>query len=106
MYLRVPTWRPKGVIVCSCEIWIALEMLEMSEPWDTSQEKLLTESGTSPKKRIDLQSANLKGFGDVKNVLTLDIEMQILEFVQLVMGLALVQDFLSMLAFENLYFVS
>jgi hypothetical protein len=34
----------------SCEVEVA-KMLEMPELWDTHQEKLLTESGTSTKER-------------------------------------------------------
>ena len=44
-----------------------------------------------------LQSTKLKGAGDLKTALTSDIEMQSLEFAQLVFGLALVQYFLTML---------
>ncbi|KAL6044039.1 hypothetical protein STEG23_014727 [Scotinomys teguina] len=43
------------------------------------------------------QSTKLKGFGDLKIVLTSDMEMQSLEFAQLVLSIGLVQDFLTML---------
>ena len=39
-----------------------------------------TSSGTSPKERSMLQSMKLKGVGNLKNVLTLYVEMQSLEF--------------------------
>lgn len=44
-----------------------------------------------------LQSTELKGDGELKNTLTLHMEMQSLEFCQLVLSLALVQDFFTML---------
>ena len=44
-----------------------------------------------------LQSIKLKGVGDLKNVLTSDMEIQSLEFAQLVFILALVQYPLTML---------
>lgn len=72
-------------------------MLEMPEPWDTFWGKLLPENGTSPRERSVLQSTELKGVGDLKSVLTSDMEMQSLEFSQLGFGLALVQYFLTML---------
>ena len=73
-------------------------MLEMPESWDTCQGELLTGSGTSPRERSVLQSTKeVKGVGDLKSALTSDMEMQSLEFAQLVFGLALVQYFLSML---------
>ena len=49
-----------------------------------------------------LQSTKLKGVGDLKSTLTSDMEMQSLEFAQLVFGLALVQYFLTM-TFCNVY---
>ena len=39
----------------------------------------------------------MKGVGDLKSTLTSDMEMQSLEFAQLVFGLALVQYFLTMM---------
>ena len=42
------------------------------------------------------QSTRMKGVGDLKSTLTLDMEMRSLEFAQLVFGLALVQYFLTM----------
>ena len=42
-----------------------------------------------------LQSTKLNGVGDLKSILTSDMEMQSLEFAQLVFSLALVQDFLT-----------
>ena len=44
-----------------------------------------------------LQSTKMKGVGDLKNTLTSDMEMQSLEFALIVLGLALVQYFLTML---------
>ena len=49
------------------------------------------------RKRHMLQSTELEGVGDLKNTLTLHMEMQSLEFCQLVLSLALVQDFFTML---------
>jgi hypothetical protein len=46
-----------------------------------------------------LQSAKLKGLGDMKSTLTSDMEMQSLEFAQMIVGLALVQYFLAFLPF-------
>ena len=51
-------------------------MLEMPELWDTCGGELLTGSGTSPRERSVLQSTKLKGVGDLKRVLTSDMEMQ------------------------------
>jgi hypothetical protein len=44
-----------------------------------------------------LRSTNLKGVGDLQNM-TLDMEMQSLEFAELVFGLALAQYFLTILS--------
>ena len=46
-----------------------------------------------------VQSTKLNGVGDLKNILTSDMEMQSLEFAQLVFGLVLVQYFLTMIHF-------
>ena len=46
-----------------------------------------------------MQSSKLKGVGDLKSALTLDVEMQNLEFAQLVFSLALVLSFLIVLPF-------
>ena len=46
-----------------------------------------------------LQSTKLKEVGYLKSTLTSDMEMQSLEFAQLVFSLALVQYFLPMLPF-------
>jgi hypothetical protein len=43
-----------------------------------------------------LQTRRLKGVGDLKIILTLDMAMPSLEFAQLVFSLALVQCFLTM----------
>ena len=51
-------------------------MLEMPESYDTCQGKLITGSGNSPRKRSVLQSIKLKGVGDMRSVLTSDVEMQ------------------------------
>ena len=66
-------------------------MLEMPKSRDTCQEELHTACGTSPRSRSVLQSEKLKGVGDLKITLTSDMEMQNLEFVLLISGLALVQ---------------
>ena len=44
------------------------------------QRELLTGSGASPGERSVLASTKLKGVGDLKNILTSDVEMQSLEF--------------------------
>lgn len=49
------------------------------------------------KERSVLNSTKLKGVGDLKIILTSDMKIQILEFVQLASRLALVQYFLTML---------
>ena len=46
-----------------------------------------------------LQSAKLKGIEDRKRAVIFDMDMQSLEFAQLVFGLALVQYFLTILPF-------
>ena len=55
-------------------------MLEMPEPWNTCQGKLLTGSRTSPRERNVFQSTKLKGVGDLKSISTSDVEIQSLEF--------------------------
>ena len=64
---------------------------------DTCSEKLLIENGTRPRQRSVLQPTKLNGVRDLKSILTSDMEMQSLEFAQLVFVLALVQYFLTML---------
>ena len=56
-------------------------------------------SGTSPRERSVLQSTKLKGVGDLRSILTSDMEMQSLEFAQPVFSLALAQHFLAILPF-------
>ena len=48
----------------------------MPELWDTCGAELLTGSGASPRETSVLQSTKLKGVGDLKSVLTSDMEMQ------------------------------
>ena len=75
-------------------------MLQMPELWDIYHRKLLTGSETSPRERSVLQSTKLKGAGDLKSTLTSDMEMQSLEFAQMLFSLALFgPDFLTMLPF-------
>ena len=71
-------------------------MLEMPELWGTCPGELLTVSGNSPRDRSMLQF-NWNGFGDLKSILTSDMEMQSLEFAQLVFDIILVQYFFTML---------
>jgi hypothetical protein len=80
-------------------------MLEMPEPWDTCQGELLTESGNSPGERNVLQSMKLKGVGDLKNVLTSDMDVKSLKSAQLVFGLALVQYLLIELPFGTVTYI-
>jgi hypothetical protein len=47
-------------------------MLEMPEPWNTCQGKLLIGKRTSLRERIVLQSVNLKGVRNLKSILTSD----------------------------------
>ena len=51
---------------------------------DTCSEKLLMENGTRPRQRSVLQPTKLNGVRDLKSILTSDMEMQTLEFAQLV----------------------
>ena len=64
--------------------------------WDICQGKLLTGCRTKPRERSLLQSTKMKGVGDLKSTLISEVEMQCLEFAQLVCGLASVQYFLTM----------
>ena len=62
--------------------------------------RVLTGSGTShslDRERYGFRSTKLNGIGDMDNILTSDMEMQSLEFAQLVFSLALVLDFLAMI---------
>jgi hypothetical protein len=68
-------------------------MLEMPEPWNTCQGKLLTGNGPSPGERSLLQSTKMKGVGDLKSTLTSDMEMQSLEFAQLDSGVLFGPEF-------------
>ena len=72
-------------------------MLGLLELWDVWQGKLLKGSEVSPKERSMLQKTELKGAGDLKSILTLDLEIQSLKFAQLVFGLALFQYYLTFL---------
>lgn len=62
-------------------------MLEIPESWDACQEELLTGSGTNLRERNVLQTTKLKIVGDLKSTLTTDVEMQRVEFAQLVSAL-------------------
>jgi hypothetical protein len=55
-------------------------MLETPELWDTCRGELLIGSGNSIRERSVLQSIKMKGVGDLKSVLTSDMERQNLEF--------------------------
>ena len=100
----VPAERPQETTLCEAV------KVKPRLPWrpqdvrdardlDTFQGKLLAGSGTSPRERNVLQSTKLKGVGDLKSILTSDMEIQSLELAQLVFGLALVQCFLTMSPF-------
>ena len=64
-------------------------MLVMPKSWDNCRGKLLTGNGTSPRRRNMLESTKLNRIGDLKNILTSDMEIQSLEFAQQVFSLAL-----------------
>ena len=52
------------------------------------------------------QSTRMKGVRDLKSTLTLDMEMQSLEFDQLAFGLAIIQYFLAVTFWkDNIYSV-
>ena len=70
-------------------------MLVMPESWNTCQEKLLIGSAISPRERGVWQSTKIKGIGDLKSALTLDMEMQGLELAQVGFSIVLVQHFLT-----------
>lgn len=61
---------------------------------DSSPLELQTGSGTSPKEKSVLQTANIEGQSH-QNTLTLDTELQDLEFSQLAFGLSSVHYFLT-----------
>lgn len=63
--------------------------------------KAANSNGTSLRERNVLQLGEMKGVGDLKRVLTSDMELQSLEFAQQVFGLALVQYFLTMFPFPH-----
>lgn len=97
MYQGVPEWRPLYEVVT----------LTPGLPWRTQDvgdtramvylsRKAANREWNSPKERSVLQSTKLTGVGDLKSVLTSDMEMQSLEFVQLIFSLTLVQYFLTM----------
>ena len=66
-------------------------MLEMTEVWDTCRRKVLTGSRNRLREKIVLQKRKkkkkLKRVDDLKSILTLNMEVQNLEFSQLVSGL-------------------
>ena len=68
-------------------------MLEMPEPWDTCQGEMLTGSGNSPRERSMLVHKDERNW---ISALTSDMEMQSLEFAQLVFDRVFVQYFLTM----------
>lgn len=74
---------------------VDLKWLEMSESWDTCWKEMQT--GSSSRGRSVLLSTNLKGVIDLKSLLTSGMEMQSLEFRQLVFSFASVQYFLTIL---------
>lgn len=59
----------------ACTVLENPRCLEMSESWDTCQGELL--SDCSPGERSVLQSTKLKGIGDLKSVLTSDIDTEL-----------------------------
>ena len=61
--------------------------------------KTANRSRTSPSERSVFQSTQLKEVGDLKSILTSDMEIQNLECVKLVFRLALVHYFLTILPF-------
>ena len=58
---------------------------------------------TSLRERSVLQSTKMKEVGDLKIILTLDMEMQSLVFAQLAFSPTLVQRFLTLLPLERYY---
>lgn len=64
-----------------------------------SEGEQLTKCGTKLREIIVLESAKLRGSGDLKSIFTSDMGMQSLEFVQLVFGWASVKCFNTMLHF-------
>lgn len=76
---------------------------KIPENWCIFQRDLLTGSGT--RERSVLQSTKLKGVEDLKNILTSDMGMKCLEFIQLVFLLALECYFLTMLPFGTVMYI-
>jgi hypothetical protein len=85
------------------------EVVKLMLPWRSENvrdarvvgyllKKASRESETSPRERIVLHSTKLKEVGNLKGISTSDVEMQRLEFAQLVFSLALVQYCLTMLS--------
>lgn len=67
----------------------------MPEPWDTYKGVVLRGRGTRERSR--LQSTKLKVLRDLNNTVILDVEMQNLEFSQILFSITLVQYFVTML---------
>ena len=63
-------------------------MLKMPEPQDACQGKPLTGSGTSPGENLVAVNKDEKGVEELKTALPSDMEMQSLDFSQLVSCLA------------------
>ena len=72
-------------------------MWQIPEQWHTWRGELLTGSRTSPQEVSVLQSTKMKGVGKHKGALTSDMEMQSLEFAQMVFSLVSIQYFLTLL---------
>lgn len=79
-------------------------MLEIPEPWDIGQGKLLTQNKTSPREKSVSLPAKLEGIGDLKSILKSAMEMQSLEFMGWLLVL-LWPVFLHYAPFPALYLV-
>lgn len=76
----------------------------MPEPWDGSQEELVT-GLEPPREKSVLQSTKLERVVDLKSDLTSDLEMQDLEFSLLGFSLDLDHYFLTMAPFTYFFFL-
>ena len=74
--------------VCLPDINMTWQVAVKFKLWNTCWGKLLTGSWNSPREQCSLQSTKMKGVRDLKSALTSDMDIQNLEFIQLVSCLA------------------
>ena len=95
MYPREPIAQScEGILSMALETTRGLRCQSCGLP---AEESSYQGSRTSRRERLVLQPTELEGVGDLKSILPSDMEMQSVEFAQLVFSPAMVQSFLTVL---------